>query len=244
MDNKRVLIAFVLSFAVLIAFRFIFPPAIEQPAVPPPATSTAPPAAAAPTAEKSQSVSSKAPVAEASVAQDVHAERAEGTVVETSLYNATVYNEGGVLRSFQLKTRKFDDSGHPLELINGVSAASVGWPLAIVTGDPKLDALLAHALYVVKQDGNKVSLEFAGEGIHARREMEFDPENYQFTLKTTLEQNGLPLPHQILWQAGFGDQSVPDEPKTKNAVYDADSKFTRIVLTGIKEPKDVTASLI
>jgi hypothetical protein len=32
MDNKRVLLAFILSFAVLIAFRWVFPPAVEQPA--------------------------------------------------------------------------------------------------------------------------------------------------------------------------------------------------------------------
>jgi hypothetical protein len=31
---------------------------------------------------------------------DLHADRAEGTVIENSLYKATVYNEGGVLRVF------------------------------------------------------------------------------------------------------------------------------------------------
>jgi hypothetical protein len=74
--------------------------------------------------------------------------------------------------------------------------------------------------------------------------MEFDPENYQFTVTTLLEKDGQAVPHQLVWQAGFGDQSVPDEPKKKNAVYDADSKFTRVVLSGIKAPVDVTTSLI
>jgi YidC/Oxa1 family membrane protein insertase len=87
-------------------------------------------------------------------------------------------------------------------------------------------------------------LEFAGEGIHVRKSFEFDPENYQFTITTLLERDGQAVPHQIVWQAGFGDQSVPDEPKKKNAVYDVDSKFTRAVLSGIKAPVDVTTSLI
>jgi len=241
MDNKRVLIAFVLSFAVLIGFRWAFPPAAEPPVVPAPAAS---PTATAPPAESPQNSSAKTPEAVAGVAQDIHADQAEATVVETSLYKATVSNEGGVLKSFQLTGKNYDDSGHPLELINGSSAALVGWPLAIATTDPKLDALLSRALYVVKQEGNKVSLEFASEGVHARKVMEFDPENYQFTLTTALDRNGVPVTHQVLWQAGFGDQSVPDDPKTKYAVYDADAKFSRVSLPGIKEPKDVTASLV
>jgi len=242
MDNKRVLLAFVLSFGVLIAFRWAFPPATEEPAKPAPAAE--PSTAAVPAASNPQEAAVKAPGAADAVVQDIHADQAEETVVETSLYKATLYNEGGILKSFQLTGKNYDDAGRPLELIDGASATSVGWPLAFATGDSKLDAQLNRALYVVKKDGNKVSLEYAGEGIHALRVMEFDPENYQFTLATTLERNGQPVSHQVLWQGGFGDQSVPDEPKNKNAVYDADAAFTRIQLAGIKDPTDVTASLI
>jgi len=241
MDNKRVLLAFALSFSVLIAFRWVFPPATEEPAKPVPAATTS--TAAVPEAATPQETMVQAPGAAAGV-QDIHADQAEATIVETSLYKATLYNEGGILKSFQLTAKNYDDSGRPLELIDGVSATSVGWPLAFATGDSKLDAQLNRALYVVKKDGNKVSLEYAGEGIHALRVMEFDPENYQFSLATTLERNGQPVAHQILWQGGFGDQSVPDEPKNKHAVYDTDASFTRIQLAGIKDPADVTASLV
>ena len=243
MDNKRVLLAFVLSFAVMIGFRWLFPPAVEPPAPPPApaaATTTPPPADI-----KQTPVAPKATTTAVPVAQDIHGDQAEGTVIENGLYRATVYNEGGVLKSFQLiKAPYFDGTGHPLELINGVSANAVGWPLSIATGDPKLDAFLSHAVFAVNRDGDKLSLEFAGDGIHARKSLEFDPENYQFTLTTLLERDGQALPHQIVWQAGFGDQSVPDEPKKKNAVYDVDSKFTRVTLTGIKMPVDVTTSLV
>src|SRR6187399_2458438 len=242
MDNKRVLLAFVLSFGVLIAFRWAFPPATEEPVTPAPAAT--PSTAAVPAAASPQEAAAKAPGAADAGAQDIHADQVETTVVETPLYKATVSNEGGILKSFQLTAKNYDDAGRPLELINGVSATSVGWPLAFATGDPKLDSQLNRALYVVKKDGNMVSLEYAGEGIHALRVLEFDPDNYEFSLATTLERNGQPVSHQVLWQGGFGDQSVPDEPKNKHAVYDKDASFTRIQLAGIKDPADVTAALI
>jgi YidC/Oxa1 family membrane protein insertase len=242
MDNKRVLIAFALSFAVILAFRWAFPPATEP--APPPAKAPLPAEANIPVAPPSP-ITPKPPGPAAVVPQELHADVARGTEFESSLYKATIYNEGGVLKSFLLKTKYLDASARPLELINGVSATSVGWPLAIATGDSKLDAYLSHAVYVVNSADNKITLEFAGDGIHARKELEFDPENYQFKLTTSLEKDGQPVPHQILWQAGFGDQSIPDEPKKKYAVYDADSKFNRsVVLSGIKAPVEVNTALI
>ena len=244
MDNKRVLLAFILSFVVLIAFRWAFPPAAEEPAVPTPPSSTVPATAAVPPAGSPPISAAKPPEDGGAALQEIHADRADEIFVETGLFKATVSNEGGVLKSFQLTANQYLDSGQPLELIDSASAALVGWPLAFATGDSKLDATLGRAFFVAKQEDQKISLEFAGGGIHASKVLEFDRENYQFTLTTALERNGAPVPHQILWQAGFGDQSVPYDPKTKHAVYDANAKFTRILLSSIKEPTDVTASLI
>ncbi|HET9132620.1 MAG TPA: membrane protein insertase YidC, partial [Terriglobia bacterium] len=197
MDNKRVVLAFVLSFAVMLAFRWAFPPAVEPPA--PPATAPAAATTVPPVDTKQPEIAPKASAAAAPVAKDVHGDQAEGTVIENSLYKATVYNEGGVLKSFQLiKAPYFDGTGHPLELINGVSANAVGWPLSLATGDPKLDAFLSHAVFAVQRDGDKLSLEFADEGIHVRKSMEFDSANYQFTVTTSLERDGQPIPHQIV----------------------------------------------
>lgn len=242
MDNKKILLAFILSFGVLFAFRWAFPPAVEPPVAPVTASAPASSSPAVPVAEKANTSASAAPAPAAP--QEIHAEKAEGTVIENALYSATVYSEGGVLRSFQLKANYLDASGRPLEMINAVSAAAVGWPLAIATGDPKLDAVLSHGNYVVKREGDNLTLDFATEGVHARKTMQFDPENYQFTLTTALEKNGTAVPHQVVWQAGFGDQSVPDEPKKKNAVYDTNSKFTRLAITGIKDTQDINTSLI
>jgi YidC/Oxa1 family membrane protein insertase len=242
MDNKRVLLAFVLSFAVLIIFRMLFPSPAE-----PPVTSTVPAAssnAATAPAPKSGN-SAPRPESNLPIQSDVHAEQAVEYPVETPLYKAILSNQGGVLRSFQLKGLYSDDAGRPVELINAHSGSSVGWPLAITTDDPKLDEMLAHGNYVAKQDGEyKWSLEFASDGAYARKTLEFDPDNYQLTVETAVEKNGSAVPHRVNWQAGFGDQSVPDEPKKKFVIYEAASKFVREALSGIKDNKEVTTSLI
>jgi YidC/Oxa1 family membrane protein insertase len=207
MDNKRVLLAFALSFAVILAFRWAFPPATEP--VNPPATTPPPAAANVPATAPPSAPAPKTATPAAVIPQELHADVARGTEFETSLYKATIYNEGGVLKSFLLKTKYLDAAGRPLEMINGVSAASVGWPLAISTGDSKLDSFLSHAVYAVKSEGNKISLEFAGDGIYSRKDLEFDPENYQFKLTTTLQRNGQPVPHEILWQAVLAISPFP-----------------------------------
>jgi len=243
MDNKRVILAFVLSFAVMIAFRVLFPPPPEPPASAnvPKASATAPPVPANATPSK------PVPIAESKtrVPSDVHGDQAEAFTVETPLYTAVLSNQGGVLRSFQLKGVYSDDAGHPVELINAPSGNAVGWPLTITTGDPKLDEVLAHGNYLAKHDtAYDWNLEFASEGAYVHKTLEFDPENYQLNVTTTVVKDGAAIPHQVNWLAGFGDQSVPDEPKKKFVVYQSDSKFVREVLSGIKENKDVTTSLI
>src|SRR5262249_19582667 len=146
----------------------------------------------------------------------------------------------------QLKESYADSSGRALELIDSVSGALVGWPLAITTGDPKLDKAIDQGLYVVRSgDGaHNFSFDFSSEGIQVRKELVFDANNYQFTVSTSVQKNGEPIPFQLNWFAGFGDQNIPDDPKRKNAVYDSNSKFVRVGLSGIKAPQDVTTSFI
>src|SRR5882757_3783505 len=116
MDNKRVLLAFVLSIGVMAIFRYEFPPAIEPVAPPPAAVATpaAPAPAVAPTPAAQNAARGATKPKEAAVAapEDLHADRAEGIVVETELYKATIYNEGAILNSFQLKAYP-DSAGHP-----------------------------------------------------------------------------------------------------------------------------------
>ena len=162
--------------------------------------------------------------------------------METPLYIATFSNVGGVLRSIKLKMYT-DGEGHPLELIDEKSGTRVGWPLTITTGDQKVDEEVNRAQFVGRKDGERLSLEFAGNGIHARKILLFDPENYVFSLQTSLTRDGKPLPHYIDWRGGFGDQSIPQDPAKKNAVYQTDSTFKRVNLRGMKDQEQAFTSV-
>src|SRR5438093_1973675 len=235
--EKRILLAFVLSFAVLYGFSWLFP---SRPSETPAATAKTP--AAQSTATTPEAARQPAPPVEPT-AGEVRAETVEDTVVDTALYTASLSNAGGVLQSFKLKAYT-DASGKAIELINQDMGAKTGWPLAFSTDDNALNQSLERAKFVVKRDASTVSMEFAGEGVAARKTIEFDPQNYQFTFTAALSQDGKPVSYRLVWQAGFGDQSLPDDPKKKQAVYDSSSKFQRVALSSIKEPQKPTTSRV
>jgi YidC/Oxa1 family membrane protein insertase len=241
--EKRLLLAFILSFGVLYGFRFIFPP--------PPA----PPAekAAAPVAE--QPVAPPAPAAVPGVAPDpaqetIQADAPDVVTVKNALYEATVSNVGGVLKSFRLTDKQYlDPKDKPTELIDPYAGEKVGFPFAIATADPALDTALAQAKFVFQDqpDPNKVSVEYRAGGVHVRKNFDFNPAKYVVTVSTTVERNGSPVPHSLVLQGGFGDQSVdPPAPAMKNAVYETAGSYTRSALMSMSDgpAEELTASKI
>ncbi len=233
--EKRVIFAFILSFAVLYAFRALYsPPAptltpadVQTPTPVPPTKSLAPPN---PPAEKSEVL--------AASTKELRAEKAEEFEVDTPLYTATFSNVGGVLKSYKLKAYS-DDKGHPLELIDQSAGSKVGWPLAVTTGDKTLDEELSSAPFVGRKDGDLLSFEKAANGLHVREVFQFDRENYEFALQVAVAKDGKNIPSYISWRGGFGDQSLPENQRTdpvkKNAVYQTDSAYKRVNLRSLKD---------
>ena len=113
--EKRVIIAFVMSFVVLYAFRALYLPpkpgeqqqsAQSQPAeAPAPAPVQPAPPEVAPSTKHEDTV--------LNTPRDLRGEKAESFTIDTPLYSATISNVGGVLRNFFLKTYK-DGEGYPL----------------------------------------------------------------------------------------------------------------------------------
>src|SRR5262249_29559447 len=239
--EKRVILAFVLSFVVLYAFRALFvptPPAeaptnVQAPA--PPASHPVPATAATPAAINVE-VSSSVPL------EGIKAAKSEELSFETPLYTATFSNVGGVLKSFKLKEYS-DAEGHPLELINQEAGSKVGWPLALVTGDKTVDEELQNAQFVAEREPEKLALEYAANGLHAHKTFRFDPENYVFAIETTLMKDGRGIPHAVVWQGSFGDQSIPQDPARKNAVYQVDAAFKKVALRSLKDQPQSFTSL-
>src|SRR5437762_3890940 len=233
--EKRVILAFVLSIAVMYAFTALYAPRkapepnpIEQSSATPPAPPTTPTAATVPPVNPPQSTS------EAAAEEDARADKAEEIVLETPLYSATISNVGGVIKSYKLKSYS-DGEGHPLELIDATSAAKVGWPLSIVTGDKAIDDELNAAPMVGHQDSDRLSLDYASKGLHVRKNFQLDPENYEFSLQASVTKDGKPVPFGLAWRGNFGDQSIPQDPAKKNGIYQADSAFKRVNLRGLKD---------
>src|SRR5262249_18813934 len=109
--EKRVILAFVLSFVVLYAFRALYSP--TSPTEPPPSVQIPVP----PTAE-TNAVPAEVPLKDKQTPQpaserpeEIKAENREELRFETPLYIATVSNVGGVLKSFRLK-QYVDGEGH------------------------------------------------------------------------------------------------------------------------------------
>ena len=231
--ERRIILAFILSFAVLYGFRALFsPPAPESR---PPASVQAPAAAANPSVESANPVEPPHPD------QTIRAEKAEDLVVDTPLYTATVSNVGGVLKSYKLKAYS-DAEGHPIELIEQNAGNKLGWPLTLITGDPTLDEALAKASFLAQRERNRVSMEFASNGVSAQKFLQFDPQNYEFSFATTLTKDGKSVSHAVVWQGGFGDQSITPDPAKRNAVYEVEGTFKRISLRSVKETQDFTVA--
>src|SRR5205809_179553 len=146
--EKRVIVAFVLSIAVMYVFTTLYTPRkAPEPAAgvqtPGAAPATQTPTASSAPGSSNTSVENTEP-ASSTTEQDSRADKAEDFVLETPLYTAIISNVGGVLKSYRLKGYP-DAEGHPLELIDQPAAAKVGWPLTIITGDKAVDDELSAA---------------------------------------------------------------------------------------------------
>jgi YidC/Oxa1 family membrane protein insertase len=245
--EKRVIIAFVLSFAVLYAFRALYSPppnpaeqqqSAQSQAAPAPAPAPVQPAP--PEVAQGTKHEDRVP----NTPRNVRGEKPENFTIDTPLYSATISNVGGVLRNFFLKTYK-DGEGHPLQLINQMVGDRVGFPLAITTGDKAIDDELAKAVFSVQREDDTLRLEYAAKGLYARKDLVFDQENYIFSLRTTIIQDGQALPHSVVWQGGFGDQSIPQDVARKNALYQSDASFKRVALRSLKDAtQDFTSARV
>lgn len=140
-DSRRILVAAVVSVAILLGWQLLFPPPkpVPQPAKPPAeaaAPSAAVPPAPSPSAAAPGAASPAAPVPEAPE---------ELAVLETPDFRATFTTRGGALRSFVLKGSKFlhevQGKTVPVDLVS--AAPGSPWPLSVAAG-PELGGA-AHA---------------------------------------------------------------------------------------------------
>ena len=233
--EKRLVVAIVLSLAVLIGYQLLFVKPQRQaemqavtqaqeapkPAAPPENPARAAGPEAKPAAPKPSPESVRA----------VGAQKAEDISVETSLYRAVWSNEGGVLKSWQLK-KYSTDAKAPLDLVADESRELGRYPFSLDAGDPALSQSLNSAFYEPSQKSlslengqtGEVRFEYSdGKSVRAEKIIKFTGGTYGLGVEVRVWKDGREVEPSVLWGPGIGSPSselkLPVGASTGAAVY-------------------------
>jgi YidC/Oxa1 family membrane protein insertase len=242
--ERRVLLAVILSFAVLYGYQALFP------APPDPAkaaqsqkgreagspTGGSSPAQAAQTAtpQSSPSAGASAP-ANATESQTAapDAEAARDVVVDTPYVTAVFTTRGGALKSWRVK-KYHDYNGQPLDFVAEYAPAGSPLPFTLAVDDAALSAKLKTAAFTPSTDHlngpGSVTFEYRDGGVEARKTFEFGNDPYIVTVSASVTDNGKTLPVTIEWGPGIGSGIIhasrynqPPQP-----IFYRDGKVTRV----------------
>jgi YidC/Oxa1 family membrane protein insertase len=239
-QDKRVLIAFVLSFGLLVLWRVLWvkepPPAPKVPAPAPAKVAfSAQPSTATPPAPVSL------PVLQGSKVEEI--------VVEGELYRVTFSTEGAVIKSWVLKKYR-DKKDRPLDVVNRAACDALGFPLTLTLPDQALAGRLNKAVYVVKPARGlltaPVNLEFThSDGkIQAQKRFWFGP-GYEVRAEVSVFDGQRYLPTEVAWPGGFGDHSLPSklEDALRQAVYGGPNNLEIVPQGKVKEDRLIPGPL-
>ena len=232
MQQKRLLIALILSSAILFLWTFLFPPQpTENPAATPSPTAT-------PAAQQAAHQSTPAPAPVPVPMPNVNAAPQRTITIRTPLYDAKFDTLGAEPISWIIKSNKnsgaeiFSVAGHkkdriPLELISpeGLKRQPRLVPLQLHTGDSVLDTVLSSSTYRVEGvdaangnvdinlgKGEKRQLTFVLEdanGLQVRKAIVFDADRYENELSLFVKRGQETVPQvKIAIGPSIGDQGV------------------------------------
>jgi YidC/Oxa1 family membrane protein insertase len=213
-SEKRLMLVFLLTFIVMLAFQPLFKKYFPQSATPPPQQSQSGQTQAAPPPPATTAAASvSAPAVGAAVGVTKQATSETETVIENDLYRITFTNRGAQVKSWILK--KFDNEAQngPLDMVNPTAAAQYGYPLSLWTYDEGLRGRLSSALYAASREGKQTSpttitFEYADQDLAVRKTFSFDS-TYIVNVETSVTYKGSVAAALPAWPSGFGDQVTP-----------------------------------
>lgn len=224
--EKRVLLAIVLSFLVLVLYQALFVKKSPPPKISPekiqeiekiPKQEVSPkthPPTSVPKREQERQEEEKS-------LQPISEEIEEQILINTSLYQAVWSNKGAVLKSWKLKKYK-DDKKEDLELVSLHSAEINKYPFSLKTDDPDFDNLINSALFSFSKPklglrgGQKGELRFQyadAEGNRVEKIFTFQDGKYTFDVKINVWKNAQKMEPLLLWGPSFGNPSPITEKK-------------------------------
>src|SRR6266513_5561527 len=237
----RILVASLLSFAVIILWAKFFgpkPPVQPTQANRPVQTAPATPGpATSPPANPSEATRTPATIAPATAAsvtvKNDSQERA--IVVENSFYRVEISNRGAVVKSWQLKNYK--DDAKPQRVLDVVhpdaSQQTGGWPFSVVLDDEQLQNAANGGLYQIsspatsRQAPADVEFTWSDGHLEVSKHFRFD-HTYVVRVETSVKLNGKPITAGLGWLGGFGDLTVtnPAPVETVTTYYSEGGKIT------------------
>jgi YidC/Oxa1 family membrane protein insertase len=240
--ERRLLLVFVLTFIVILAFQPILKkylpqaPATTQPtqtqntsgATPPPATHAASveqPKISAPTPGATKQASGESPL-----------------VIVSDLYRITLSNRGAQAKSWILQ-KYDDDNQHPLELVNGAASEAYGYPLSLWTWDEAQRNKLNSVLYVTSSSGEikapaDVIYEYADQDLSVRKTFHFD-NSYVVRVETTVLDKGNLVGALPMWPAGLGDENSPAAYAASKIEYQGSGDVERVAIKKVSSGNTV-----
>ncbi len=213
--EKRILLAIVLSFLVLVLYQILF---VKK--TPSPETTPEKPVKVEKKLQKEvPSETQPSPSAvpeekeEKKVLEPVSGEVQEQIFIDTSLYQAVWSNKGAVLRSWRLKKYK-DVEKEDLELVSSHSKEIDRYPLSVYTDDPSFDERINNAIFsfsspkIELKGGQKEELRFQyadEKGNRVEKIFIFQDGRYSFDIKINIWKNAQKIEPQLLWGPSLGN---------------------------------------
>lgn len=229
-QEKRILLAFALSFLLMMGWRALYPPP-----EPPPETQTVEaPAAAELEAEALAPEPATAPPA--AMLPMRQGSQAQEIIVENDLYRIVFSTQGAVVKSWVLKEYKDSQEESlrgPLDVVNAAAREGTGYPFSLSLESTDLTQKVNEAIYLTNPGPNRreapteVTFEFSDGQIRVRKTFSFDS-SYVVQVDTQVTDGRRSLPHKIHWYGGFGDHEVPPS---------AAERYSKVVYGLIAEPE-------
>jgi YidC/Oxa1 family membrane protein insertase len=232
--EKRLIIAIVLSFLVLMGYQYFFVKP-NKPAVPAAAPTAAAPVSPVPGTAAEPRPGAKAAAAESKPApvqaapapsQGAVAGKAETeVVVETSLYRAVWSSKGGVLKRWTLK-KHANTAKEPLELVPALADEIGRYPFSLGLDDAELAGSLNTSLFEASTasldlpDGASGELRFVfsdGASVQAEKIFRFTGGSYALDTEIRVWKNGQPVSPSVLWGPGISNLTAADMKQSFSA---------------------------
>lgn len=242
--EKRLLLAFVLSAAILLAWSVIFPPPQRQPVpaagdIVPQATPKAAPAAEPLQADTVESGAGAEPVPPSD--QIIGATVEETVKLANAKIAVELTNRGALVSSYRLLAYDNDD-GQPLDLVQNVPLATSSRPLQLMTADGPDDAL-----YAVERIGEAVIFRWAdGRGSAVTKRVALTGSDYGLDVAISATGARASAPVSI----GTGMRNLGETERNSRlalwgeGVVLADGELTQFKRRKVKEPQVLSAGAL